>query len=253
MSEQIVLLDISHWQGSGPTYINWDQVVAAGVRGVIVKVSQGIDSADHCFLENATDARAHGLKVGAYHYCTPHKAATQYEWMLRCIGNFQLDFPLALDVEGVHPLGNDTISSADLWVLCGKLKGYQGYDRPWIYTNWSTGNVVCPYPAYKSMAEYPLWIASWRPDTPLLPNTWAKQGGKYVLWQIGKQPGNIYGILQSESVDVNWWGNLSPFPGDPTPPPPPPPPVEPEVKASISVVVNGVTWSAKNVPLTKGA
>ena len=59
-------IDVSNWQG----YINYLEVKESGIEVVYIKSSQGTNIKDAYFDINYENAKAHGLKVGFYHFLT---------------------------------------------------------------------------------------------------------------------------------------------------------------------------------------
>lgn len=199
-----IVLDLSHWQGS---MIDWQKIMLSGVKGVIIKASQGRDYADPMFSQNYAFARAVGLRVGAYHFMTGVNGLEQYAWFVKCVGDRELDFPPVMDAE----ISNVTETIVD--VMGRKL--IQRYGIAAIYTNKYMGDRI-----FKSIVmgtRYQLWIANWGVNTPALPKVWKDK--PWMLWQRAVVDGAPYGI--DGKVDYNEWGTAMPWPGAPEPPPPP--------------------------------
>ncbi|TKG97843.1 LysM peptidoglycan-binding domain-containing protein [Peribacillus simplex] len=97
--EYIKGIDVSHWQGA----IDWEKVAQAGVKFVFIKATEGTSySKLSYFKENAPQALAAGLKVGAYHYAkfaTVAEAKTEAAYFLDSISSFALNYPVVLDLE----------------------------------------------------------------------------------------------------------------------------------------------------------
>ena len=72
-------LDISHWQST----INWQKMKAAGVKFIYLKCSEGTYYQDDTFANNYANAKANGIKVGAYHFLTSEPATAQFNWFKR--------------------------------------------------------------------------------------------------------------------------------------------------------------------------
>lgn len=89
-------VDVSHHQGD----IDWTRVRAAGAAFAYVKVSEGRDHVDTRFRANLEQARAAGLKIGAYHYftlCAPGRE--QAEHFVRTLSGLAPDLPPVADLE----------------------------------------------------------------------------------------------------------------------------------------------------------
>lgn len=100
----IKLLDVSHWQSP----IDWRKAKAAGISGAYIKVSQGASFIDKAAAEHHDSAKAAGLLVGAYHFCTNDDANKQfanYAGAADRIGSW--DLPPALDCEAYTSYGGN--------------------------------------------------------------------------------------------------------------------------------------------------
>ncbi|PEZ76321.1 GH25 family lysozyme [Bacillus sp. AFS017274] len=97
--EYIKGIDVSHWQGA----IHWGEVAKADVKFVFIKATEGTSySKLSYFKENAPQALAAGLKVGAYHYAkfaTVAEAEAEAAYFLDSISSFALNYPVVLDLE----------------------------------------------------------------------------------------------------------------------------------------------------------
>lgn len=89
-------IDVSHHQGS----IDWQAVAGDGVTFAYLKASEGGDHRDREFEDNWREARAAGLKVGAYHFftfCRP--GADQARNFLAAVPVVPGALPPAVDLE----------------------------------------------------------------------------------------------------------------------------------------------------------
>jgi len=73
MSDVPVCIDISHHQG----YPDFDEVFAAGVLGIIHKVSEGTSFIDSARAENCANAKAADIAVATYHWLSPGSNPTE--------------------------------------------------------------------------------------------------------------------------------------------------------------------------------
>src|ERR1019366_4979101 len=73
-----LVIDISHYQ-QNPDFA---KVKAAGIVGVIMKVSEGVSGIDDKFAANRRAARAAGLLIGGYHFVRPGAIAEQAQRFL---------------------------------------------------------------------------------------------------------------------------------------------------------------------------
>ena len=60
-------VDVSHWQGT----IDWAKVKVAGKRFAYIKATESTDFVDNMYATNRAQAKAQGIKVGAYHFARP--------------------------------------------------------------------------------------------------------------------------------------------------------------------------------------
>ena len=207
----IIGCDISHHQGEA---IDWNKMADAGVKFIYIKCSQGINIKDHDFETNIMGAYSVGILPGPYHFVTADNPAKQYEWYIRCMGDYMFGLPPALDVEqrGITEALVDGIGRK-LTSWMEDQEDVAAYKYPTIYTNNGMGNAIFKS---KSMARYLLWIAHWPRTVPLtkptLPSVW--KGGPYFIWQDKVLPsGAEYGVPGALDHDV--WGTLYPFPDAP--------------------------------------
>lgn len=109
------------WSGShfsihdpDPQPINWKSVYNSGIRGVIVKSTEGLDYVNPFLVEDAKGASAAGLHVGFYHYCLPgvSDAADQADYAMQHIDGLPRDIGLSCDYEETQGL---TWSQSSRW------------------------------------------------------------------------------------------------------------------------------------------
>lgn len=263
----IEILDISHWQET----IDWEKLKKSGVKGIYIKFSQGTSYKDPKAFEHYTNAKRANLKVGSYHFVTNSNGIEQYNWFMSCMGDLKFDFRPMLDCEAyqsygyssgyeeseVFPvkelrygrlneaealkmgniLGYSYPTEAQVDVIGRRLAGFQGFDFPSIYTNYSSGNVIFKS---ASMKRYPIHIANWGVKTPLLPNVW--KGEKWYIWQDNVVDGTPYGVVGK--VDHNVWGKKYPFPEAVDPEPnPEPPTIELPDELTVVIYPKGIKYS----------
>lgn len=269
--------DISHWQGLLTQSIV-DKMKNLGIKFVYVKFSQGTGYKDPEAENSTILLQRNGIKVGAYHFVTTANGIDQYNWFIRCMGNFKFDLTPALDCEayysnyGVDAFGNEKevrviyehrydkiplttrIRSAlsATWpteattdVIAMRLMGFQGFPVPAIYTSPYAGNTI-----FKSMSmrKYLLWIAHWGVTIPTMPTIW--RGETPYIHQDKLVPADPYGITGSNNVDHDVWMNKILFPDiitysespscSPTPSPSPSESIPDDViPMSMTVDING--------------
>ena len=95
-------IDVSEFQGN----INWNKVKADGIEFAILKLGNIYDYdanyKDSKFDTNYKNARANGIKIGAYiyNYCnTIDTLKKGLEWAIKKLEGKELDLPFYLDME----------------------------------------------------------------------------------------------------------------------------------------------------------
>ena len=99
-------MDVAKYQGT----IDWQEAYRAGVRFAFIKAgsSQGVDP---YFAENMRGAKAAGIKTGVYLYSYASSVAEAYSeavLMISWLDDYEIDFPVAYDVEDSNMRGLDT-------------------------------------------------------------------------------------------------------------------------------------------------
>lgn len=111
MSTVPTLVDISHHQGQ----IDWARVVAAGVREVYLKCTEGVTFEDPLFRWYRKGCEANGLKWSGYHFLRPDSdAEEQAQHFCRVLGFPK--FAPVVDFEGVHRGETEDGKPHDLWL-----------------------------------------------------------------------------------------------------------------------------------------
>lgn len=183
-------VDVSHHQGS----IDWRAVAAGGrIRFAYLKATEGDHFTDSQFERNWREARAQGLRVGAYHFfsfCTP--GADQ---ALHFLSVAHLDpeaLPPALDVEADGACARPPPRDALVREIAAWSRAVEAATgkRPIVYV---TGESYRTLIAGSSL-ENPLWIRDLlhEPDPP--------GGEAWTFWQFHSR-GRIQGV--SRPVDLN--------------------------------------------------
>lgn len=81
MSEAPICIDISHWQD----FPDFEEVYAAGVRGMIHKATEGTSYVDPNRAKNCSNARKAGLAISTYFWIKPGDGRKQAEFYLSTI------------------------------------------------------------------------------------------------------------------------------------------------------------------------
>lgn len=145
---------------------------------------------DSTFATNFTNAKAAGLKVGAYHYSqaiTIAEAKTEAEYLCDILKNYTPTFYVVCDFEYGKRLnskiGKKASDIANAFCDVVKAHGYQ----PCIYANTSTLNTNLTNP------KHPVWVAQYASK--------CTYKGSKVMWQYTSS-GRVNGI--KGDVDLSY-------------------------------------------------
>lgn len=180
-------VDVSNHQG----YIDWQMMRDGGVQFAIIKASEGYSFTDPYVRQNWLGSFAAGIYRGAYHYGRPDvsrmvdgaiEEAARFWGIMASIGVGKGDV-LALDIEET---GNEHVGDCGEYVLTflRHLEALSGA-KPLLYS--SPGYIMAHGLNRVELAEYGLWLASWRSTMPAPPPPW-----EFVaVWQhaVGTTPG----------------------------------------------------------------
>lgn len=177
----IDLIDISHWQST----INWP-TVAVSTRQAYCKASEHVAWVDGRFAENWRNAKAAGIRRGAYHFFRAnYSGIAQAAHFVRTVGADRGELALAVDVEtgdGAAPVQ----LTANLRACLLEVERLAG--KPIIYSSAAMWHAYTTRPTWA--ADYEWWLADYRlgrtaPALPLHVTTW-----KYWQWtSTGRVPG----------------------------------------------------------------
>ena len=189
-------IDVSHHQG----IIDWKQVKAAGVEFAIIRLGyrsfrDGELHTDEQVRRNLTQARAAGLKIGAYFFSQAldtAEAAEEAEFALQILGDTKLDLPMVFDWEYVsesartaHVTGETLMASTRAFCTVVEQAGYE----PMVYFNQDLARTKLDLDAL----EYSFWLAKY--DEKL---DFTHQGR---CWQYTDK-GRIPGIEENVDIDL---------------------------------------------------
>jgi lysozyme len=239
---RILGADISRWQHSGSTPIDFAKMYSAGTRFVMIKASDTHDAADadalKYFPTDRLAAQAAGLYTGFYHYAylpdTTDQAAIKTDavaqaqkaiWRLASVGGYTVnDLPYALDLENNCVRYNSSGSCAKfasaanttLFALTWLATMQARTGRAPILYSYPTflENAIAKDPAFRN---FPLWIAHYsvNPNDPLAnpgqrifgcyTTPWTQNNctAQWSVWQFTSCGiGSKYGVLSSR-LDLN--------------------------------------------------
>ena len=189
-------IDVSEFQGS----IDRAKVKKDGVEFAILKLGNIYDYdsnyKDSKFDTNYKNAKAQGIKVGAYiyNYCnTVDTFKKGIEWALEKLDNKKLDLPIYLDMEDKDIQGE---TKKTLTEQCNEFAKYvrdKGYQAGvYANVNWLE-NELNPSDFDKNLS---VWVAQYYKE--------CQYKGKYDIWQYASN-GNVDGI--SGNCDMNYLYN----------------------------------------------
>ncbi|MCW5923869.1 MAG: glycoside hydrolase family 25 protein [Saprospiraceae bacterium] len=180
-------VDVSHYQ----KVIDWEMVTERqAVDFAFVKATEGHDYRDSLFCRNWESLRRLGIRRGAYHFfrafgCGDEQASNFLQFVEMLPG----DLAPVLDIERTDGIATEImLQEARIWLdIVESTLGI----RPIIYTNQYF------YERYLAghFEDYPLWIARYSSERPLLTT-----GKKWDIWQYSSE-GCVDGI--SRRVDLN--------------------------------------------------
>jgi GH25 family lysozyme M1 (1,4-beta-N-acetylmuramidase) len=192
-------IDVSHWQG----VIDWPTVRSAGKHFAFLKASEDDDFVDDTYAWNRAEAKAAGLKVGAYHFARPETAAgdaiAEADHFLATAGPVSGELRPVLDLEVTGGLSDPQLHE---WV-----KAYLGriYERTgvrgviYVSPNFWENNML-DSTWFASNGYDVLWIAHWTtaagPSVPA--GGWGSHG--WTFWQYTSD-GRVPGIAGRVDLD----------------------------------------------------
>ena len=189
-------IDVSEFQGT----IDWAKVKNDGVEFAILKLGNIYDTdanyKDSKFDTNYKNARANGIKVGAYiyNYCnTVDNLKKGLDWAFEKLAGKELDLPLYLDMED-KTIAVETVDSltnqCNEFAKIVKEKGYKA--GVYANLNWLK-NELNPSKFDKDIS---VWVAQYYKE--------CQYEGKYDIWQYTSS-GKVSGI--SGNCDMNYLYN----------------------------------------------
>lgn len=210
-SDRIYGIDLSkhqHEKGTKHYSINWDSLritgLGSGNKGsgkvgypisfIYIKATEGATVKNKYFHSDYRQARAHGIKVGAYHFFSPSSSATeQANFFLKNSSYKNGDLPPVLDLEPneeqITQMGGATEMFKRVRTWLNIVHNTTGR-RPVLYVGQGFVNKYLPK-APDIKKKYPVWIArygQYRPDV------------KLAFWQLTPY-GRVSGIYGD--VDIN--------------------------------------------------
>lgn len=196
-AETLTGIDVSEHQGK----INWQAVAADGIDFAMIRMGYRGSTAgglyeDKFFRTNVTEALKAGLSVGVYFYSqavTVAEAEEEADYVLSCIKDYDISFPVVFDWEivGGEDARTYSLSRAKLCectrAFCDKIAG-AGYD-PMVYFTQYLG-----YRKYilRNLSDYGFWYAEYEPQPHI--------AFDFDMWQYS-ETGTVAGV--DGGVDLN--------------------------------------------------
>ena len=190
-------IDVSTHQGD----INWDRVQADGVEAAYIRLgyrgyTKGGINLDDKFVDNIQGAQAAGIQVGVYFYSqaiTEAEALEEARFVLEAIDGYDLDLPIAFDMEGgenpdwrTH--GLDRQIATDIAKAFLSEVEDAGFDAVlYSFAQYLTNGLDLA-----QLQDYPIWLAQYY-YVPFFPYD-------IRMWQYTSQ-GSVAGI--NAPVDLN--------------------------------------------------
>lgn len=184
-------IDVSKHQGN----IDWNKVKADGIEFAIIRIGYGGSEPvkDSKFEENYKNARAVGIKVGAYLYSYANsqsdidkEKASVKTWL----NGRKLDLPFYIDVEDKKTQGDLSVSALSNLVdsFCEYIENLGYWAGIYANKNWLETKLDM-----NKLNRYTVWVAQW--------TTNPTYQGSYAMWQYTSN-GTVDGI--GGRVDMNY-------------------------------------------------
>lgn len=192
-------IDVSSFQEE----IDWKKVAAEGAEFAFLRVggrywgSKGSIYSDDYFDQNATQAYAAGIKVGAYFYSqaiTVEEAIAEADFVLSKIKGYTIEYPIVFDVEEApdyYARANRISRSLRTQIaqaFCERIEQAGYYAIIYATPDWAENALDM-----SKLSDYDYWIAHYtdKPD----------QDYPYTIWQYS-QYADVNGIRWGR-VDMN--------------------------------------------------
>ncbi|MBR5649873.1 GH25 family lysozyme [Pseudobutyrivibrio sp.] len=147
-------IDVSKYQGA----INWAAVAQSGISYTFIKVGSTKSGVDPYFAANVQGAQAAGIRTGVYIYSyatTVEAAAQEAQLVLQWIEGYNINFPVAFDIEDKVQKGLDANTCTQLANTFCSIIAQAGYTPIlYTYTNFYKAH-------FTSALMYDKWIAQY--------------------------------------------------------------------------------------------
>lgn len=199
MTIHLKVLDLSH-HNDGPNGgpIDFATIASFGIRGVILKASQGTEMVDQTYASRRQSAAAAGLLVGAYHFATNDDVDTQVDHFIAASAP-DSNTLMALDHE---PNNGNQLDIDGCQAFLESARDKLGRKLVLYSGNLIKEQLQGPSEFF---AGHRLWLAQYGP-TPHVPPAWTAPW----LWQFSGDGVNSQGIrvpgvnsAQAGQLDMN--------------------------------------------------
>ena len=196
----VVGIDVSEHNGT----IDWEKVRSFGIEFAMIRVgyrgnSNGTLVLDSKFVENITNAKAAGLKVGIYFYSeavSKEEAIEEAKFVLKNIKGYDVTYPVAFDMEEESNTRTSNLTAEERTEItdafCTIIK--RNKYTPMVYGNptWLHNNLNMEY-----MTNYQTWIAHYAGSFDGVGPSYKYE---YTMWQYSSTA-KLNGI--NTRVDMN--------------------------------------------------
>lgn len=197
----ILVVDLSHHNG----VIDWVALRNSGIKGVILKCSEGVNFKDPKFESNWQAACDNDFAVMLYHFFRDGIGASEFDWFISCAASFLEDVgghtAVALDVETDNGVSKQE-RAGRAFTFCMLAKGAGLLDG--IYSSPYLVNALFPSGETRWSQLSWQWVAHWTPASDYaLPAGWSRDLVR--CWQYGISPTHSWTprIQGAGTVDVN--------------------------------------------------
>ena len=189
MSKSVTVVDISEWQQN----INFAQLKSSGIKAVIIRAGYGRETSqkDSLFESHYKNAKAVGLKIGAYWYSyadSINDAEKEAKAFMAVAKDKSFDFPVYYDLEDssqVH-LGKSTLT-AIAERFCDTLK--RNNYKVGVYANLNWFNNYLDYKKLK--AKYSIWLAQYNDKAEIDCDIWQNSSSGRINGYNGRLDTNV--------------------------------------------------------------
>ncbi len=205
-------IDVARYQGT----IDWEQVAAAGIEFVMVRVGYRTDStreicADTNARYNMQEAQKNGIKVGAYFFSTAvstQEAVEEADWVADYISQYQITYPVVYDCEGFDrpesaQYALTKTERTDIAIAFLEQIYSRGY-TPMFYASMGELTGEAKWETSRIEKSYKIWVSQY-PAEPYPQTAKSSYGGSHAMWQYTNR-GTVAGIDKPVDVNIAYFG-----------------------------------------------